>query len=173
MYQTIETERLIIRQFEDDDMTALHEIMKKPEVMYAWEHGFSFEETQEWLKQQQNRYKKNGLGEQAVILKATGALIGAAGLLELDLEGEPATEIGYLFDNRVWGNGFATEAARAFVDLAFEKLRLDRLHCTIRPENLPSIKVAERLGFKRISEYVKVYNGKEMPHLIFVLEKAR
>ncbi len=49
---TLETERLILRQFEDSDLPALYEIMHKPEVMYAWERGFSLEETREWLNHQ-------------------------------------------------------------------------------------------------------------------------
>lgn len=169
---TLETSRLTLRPFEDGDLSALYEILRKPEVMYAWEHGFSLEETREWLKSQQDRYKKNGLGEWAVFLKATGALIGAAGLLEIELDGKPVMEIGYIFDNSVWGNGYATEAAKAFVDLAFRKLGLEKVYATIRPENLPSIRAAERLGFKHESEYVKVYNGKEMVHWIFMLEKG-
>jgi RimJ/RimL family protein N-acetyltransferase len=55
VWQTIETERLIIRPFADDDILALHEIMKKPEVMYAWEHGFSLMETTEYLHRHQER----------------------------------------------------------------------------------------------------------------------
>jgi [ribosomal protein S5]-alanine N-acetyltransferase len=70
MYPTIETERLIIRKFEDNDKTALYEIMRKPEVMYAWEHGFSFDETQEWLARQKARYRQNGLGYMAVLHRA-------------------------------------------------------------------------------------------------------
>lgn len=173
VWQTIETKRLIIRPFADDDILALYEIMKKPEVMYAWEHGFSLVETTEYLHRQQERYNENGFGEQAVFLKSNGKLIGAAGLLKLDLEGQAVTEIGYIFDNSVWGNGYATEAAKAFVDMAFDELGLGKLHCTIRPENVPSVKVAQRLGFQRVGEYVKVYNGITMPHSIYILEKEQ
>jgi RimJ/RimL family protein N-acetyltransferase len=167
----LETERLSIRPFQDNDLPVIHRILSKPEVMYAWEHGFSMEETRKWLNTQQTRYQTNGTGEQAVFLKSTGTLIGAAGLLENEIDGKQVKEIGYLLDDSVWGNGYATEAAKAFVDLAFHKMGVDKLYVTIRPNNLPSIKVVERLGFKKIGEYTKVYNGIEMPHLIYILEK--
>lgn len=166
-----ETERLIIRPFEDGDLPALYEIMHKPEVMYAWEHGFAFEETQEWLKRQKDRFIKNGMGEQAICLKSTGKLIGAAGLMEIEFDSKTVTEIGYILDNAVWGKGYATEAANAFVRAAFGTLGVDKLYCTVRPENIPSVKVAGRLGFRHVSKYVKDYNGKEMPHLILILER--
>ena len=168
---SLETERLVIRPFENSDLPDLYEIMRKPEVMYAWEHGFSLEETQEWLKRQQDRFINNGMGEQAVCLKVTGALIGAAGFLEINLEGKTVMEIGYIFDNKVWGNGYATETAKALEQAAFDTLGVDKLYCTMRSENNPSIKVAERLGFKLVSEYVKVYNGKDMLHSIYILER--
>jgi len=165
----LETERLIIRQFTNTDLPVLYEIMKKPEVMYAWEHGFTLEETQEWLARQQERYK-NGYGFLAVFLKSSGTIIGQAGLTTSEIDGQPVTEIAYIFDNVVWGNGYATEAAKALVRLAFDERGIVRLHCTVRPENVLSIRVAERLGFCRVGEYVKHYNGKEMPHLIYFLE---
>lgn len=168
---TIETERLTLRQFKDTDTSALYEIMRKPGVMYAWGHGFTFEETQKWLARQQTRYQHNGLGYMAVILKDNGALIGQAGLLDNVIEGQPVTEIGYIFDDAVWGNGYATEAAKALVQAAFNKLGIDKLYCTMRPENMPSVKVAERLGFQLKGEYIKVYNRIIMPHLIYVLER--
>lgn len=166
---TLETERLILRQLEDADFSALYEIMRKPEVMYAWVHGFTLEETQEWLARQQERYK-NGYGFLAVYLKSSDVLIGQAGLTTSEIDGQPVTEIAYIFDNTAWGNGYATEAAKALVQLAFNERGIARLHCTVRPENVSSIKVAERLGFRYIGKYVKHYNGKEMPHLIYILE---
>ena len=168
---TLETERLILRQFEDGDISAIFEIMRKPEVMYAWEHGFILEETQDWLTRQKARYQQDGIGYMAVILKETGVLIGQAGLLKSKIDVQPVTEIGYIFDNAYWGKGYATEAAKVLVNAAFDTLGIDKLYCTMRPENLPSVKVAERSGFRHIGEYIKTYNGIKMPHLIYTLER--
>lgn len=107
----------------------------------------------------------------AILLKDTDTLIGQAGLHNTEIEGQPITEIGYIFDDTVWGKGYATEASMAVINFAFGEIGLEKLYATIRPENLPSIKVVERLGFKHESEYVKIYNGKEMVHWIFIIER--
>jgi RimJ/RimL family protein N-acetyltransferase len=89
--------------------------------------------------------------------------------MDTDIDDEPITELGYIFDIDVWGNGYATEAAAALVNYAFDDCNVDCLYCTIRPKNTASIRVAERLGFKRTGEYTKVYREKPMPHLIYEL----
>ena len=72
----LETSRLTIRHFRESDIDALYEIMKKPEVMYAWEHGFTEDEVQDWISNQQARYQKDEYGYFAVISKKSGKLIG-------------------------------------------------------------------------------------------------
>jgi len=168
-----ETERLRIRRFHKTDLVSLWAIMKKPEVMYAWESGFSKSETRRWLNRQRTRYHKDGYGYFAVILKEAGTLIGQAGLMKMDLNGEVVLEIGYIFDNTVWGQGYAVEAARACVELAFGRYGFDKLYATIRPENVASVRLAEKLGMRKTGEIVKTYQGKEMPHDVFVLDKMQ
>ena len=163
----VETERLIIRHFQTSDLVQLYSIMQKPEVMYAWEHGFSERETQEWLDRQLHRYHADGYGYFAVVQRDSGRLIGQAGLVKNEVKGEAAVEIGYIFDDVVWGKGFAFEAASACAGLAFGRFKLDRLLATIRPENKPSIRLALKLGMHKAGEYVKIYQGKAMPHDIY------
>ena len=146
--------------------------MKKPEVMYAWESGFHKSETRKWLNRQYTRYHKDGYGYFAVVLKDTGKLIGQVGLMKSDVNSETVTEIGYVFDNAVWGHGYAIEATRACVDLAFGRFGLDKFHATIRPENVASARLAGKLGMRRTGQYTKTYKEKEMPHDIYELEKA-
>ena len=167
-----ETERLVIRRFHKTDLDSLWTIMKKPEVMYAWDEGFSRAETRKWLNRQYTRYHKEGYGYFAVILKDTGRLIGQAGLMNQDIDGASGVEIGYIFDDTAWGKGYAIEAARTCVGLAFDRFGIDKLYATIRPENIASVEVAEKLGMRRIGGYMKTYKGKEMPHDIYVLEKS-
>jgi len=168
-----ETERMRIRQFYDKDLGPLIAIMKKPEVMYVWEAGFNKGETRKWLNRQYTRYHKDGYGYFAVTLKDTGKLIGQAGLIKTEVNGENGVEIGYIFDNTFWGHGYAIEAIRACVDLAFNEIGLDKLYATIRPENAASVKVAEKLGMRKIGQYVKTYQGKKMPHDIYILENKK
>lgn len=112
----IETERLIIRRFYQHDLDALWAMMKKSEVMYAWEHGFKKKEVRQWLNQQYARYREDGHGYFAVTLKKSGKLIGQAGLMKSEIKGESIVEIGYIFNNTVWGRGYAIKAARTCVD---------------------------------------------------------
>jgi len=76
-------------------------------------------------------------------------------------------EIGYIFDDSVWGQGYATEAARACVDLAFHEFGLEQVYATNRPKNKASVRLAERLGMQKVGEYLKTYHDKEMPHDIY------
>jgi RimJ/RimL family protein N-acetyltransferase len=168
-----ETERLKIRRFYKEDLIPLWRIMEKPEVMYAWESGFKKSEARKWLNCQYTRYHKDGYGYYAVILKDTGRLIGQAGLMKSDLNGEPVVEIGYIFDDTVWGNGYVIEVVLSCVDLAFIRFGLNRLYATIRPENAASVRLAEKIGMRKIGECMKTCQDKEMPHDIYVLDSIR
>ena len=165
-----ETERLLIRRITHKDMDELLAIMGKPEVMYAWEHGFTKKDVRKWINRQLTRYRKDGFGYFAVILKESGALIGQAGLMNSTINGNEAVELVYILDNAYWHNGYGTEAARTCLEYAFEELGLKTVCCSIRPENVASIRVAERLGMTLCGSHTVIYNEKEMPHLIYELK---
>jgi RimJ/RimL family protein N-acetyltransferase len=164
-----ETERLTMRKFIRDDLPALHAIMEKEKVMYAWEHGFTKNETRKWLNRQLTRYKKEGYGYYAVILKETGVLVGQAGPLKNEIDGREAVEIGYIFDNRYWKQGYCIEAVKGCILYAQDKLGIKELYCTMRPENEASVRIAEKAGMKKIGEEIKIYREKEMLHFIYRL----
>ena len=166
----METERLLIRRITRKDMDALLAIMEKPEVMYAWEHGFTKKDVRKWINRQLTRYRKDGFGYFAVILKESDALIGQAGLMKSTINGNEAVELGYILDNAYWHNGYGTEAARACLEYAFRELELKTVCCSIRPENVASIRVAERLKMTLCGSHTVIYNEKEMPHLIYELK---
>ena len=166
-----ETERLCISKFTRDDLDPLHRIMEKPEVMYAWEHGFTRNETRKWINRQLTRYKKDGYGYFAVFLKESGKLIGQAGLMKSVIGDSEFTELGFIFDKEFWGKGYGIESARACIQYGFEKLELNRIYCSIRSENTASIYVAENLGMTKTGEHTIIYNDTEMLHYIYVLEK--
>ena len=163
------TERLTIRRFYKTDLDALWEIMNKLEVLSARE--FKKSETRKWLNRQYARYQKDGYGYFAVLLKDSGKMIGQAGLLKQDINGEAVVEIGYIFDDRVWRQGYAFEAARACMDLAFHRFGIDRLYATVRPENAASVRLLVKLGMRKTGEFVKTNKGKEILHDIYVLER--
>lgn len=169
----LETERLAIRKLSYDDFETLIAIMGKLEVMYAWEHGFNKDDVQAWIERQLMRYTKDGVGYFAVELKESGLLIGQAGLMKTTMNGNEVVEIGYIFDNTYWHNGYATEAAESLIVYAFNSLELPAVYCSIRPENKASIRVAKRLGMESCASHTVVYRGKEMPHIIYKLENPK
>ena len=95
-------------------------------------------------------------------------MIGMLGLLMEELDGERKLGLGYLLRRDCWGMGYATEGAQALLDEAFYKRNASEVIAEIRPENIPSRRVAERLGMRAEGELVKYYRGKDMPHLIYV-----
>lgn len=164
-----ETERLTVRKFMQDDLPALFGMMGKGEVMYAWEHGFSRNETRKWLNRQLTRYKKDGYGYYAVLPKETDTLIGQVGALKTEIDGKEVVELGYIFDNLYWKQGYCMEAVKACIRFASDKLKIKELYATIRPENRDSIRIAEKLGMLKVGEQIKIYREKEMLHWVYRL----
>lgn len=101
----LETDRLILRKLTNDDKHDLSLILQYKDVMYAYEHAFSDEEVDIWLNNQLRRYKEDGFGLWAVILKKTGKLIGQCGLTIQQIDNKNVVEVGYLFNKTYWHNG--------------------------------------------------------------------
>lgn len=166
-----ETERLYLREMTQNDFGALCRILQDEETMYAYEGAFSDEEVQEWLDRQIGRYKRHGFGLWAAVLKETGEMIGQCGLTMQPWKDREVLEIGYLFERRYWHNGYATEAAVACREYAFEKLGAQEVCSIIRDTNIPSQRVAERNGMTVADSWTKHYRGVDMPHLRFVVRR--
>ena len=169
MRYLMETNRLALRRLVPEDEPALCRFLGNPQVMYAWEHGFSPQEVRDWISRNLARYEKDGYGYFAAVEQKSGRMVGNIGLLREPIRGEERLCLGYLLDNRYWGMGYATEGAKACLDYAFKYLIAPEVLADIRPGNTPSRRVAERLGMRAVGEFVKVYRGKEMPHLIYRL----
>ena len=167
----LETERLYLRKLTLADRAALCETLQDKEAMYAYEHAFSDEEADAWLARQIARYQEDGFGLWAVIRKEDGAFLGQCGITMQDIYGERVPEIGYLLARRYWHKGYATEAARACKQYAFETLGLPAVYSIIRENNLPSRRVAERNGMRVVGTLIKHYYGFAMPHLVYRVEK--
>lgn len=169
----LETERLWLRKLTQSDFDALCRILQDPIVMTAYEHAFSDEEVQDWLDKQLSRYRDDGIGLWAVILKETGELIGQCGLTMQELDGRRVPEIGYLFRRAFWHRGYATEAAVACREYAFDALGLGEVYSIIRDSNTASQNVAKRNGMSLRGETVKHYYGMDMPHMVYSVRKDR
>lgn len=167
----LETERLILRRFMEPDGAAWSKVLADPQVMYAYEHGFSPEEVRQWMDRQQERYEKNGFGLWAVIEKESGELIGDCGITMQDWDGREVPEIGYHLRRDKWGQGFATEGAVACRAYGFRALGFPEVFSIIRDNNFPSQRVAIRNGMSVRGAFVKHYRGMDMPHLVFSVRR--
>ena len=151
---TLETPRLQLRPMSSHDFDALHEIFADPRVMAAFDsEPFTAGQMQRWLQRNLEHQARLGYGLFSVIEKATGRLIGDCGLEQMEVEGQVVAELGYDFRSDVWGQGFATEAAVAVRDFAFQVLRLPRLISLMRVGNVASQRVAGKVGMRREVEF--------------------
>lgn len=167
----LETERLIMREMTHADLPSLCEIMKDENTMYAYEGAFSDAEVQEWLERQILRYQKWDFGLWAVVLKETGKMIGQCGLTMQPWKDDEVLEIGYLFNRNYWHKGYATEAAAACKQYAFDVLKAEEVCSIIRDTNIRSQNVALRNGMTLTDKWTKHYRGVDMPHYRFVVKR--
>ena len=152
MGATLETQRLLLRQFRNGDHAAYAEMLADPEVMRFIGTGTTLNPAEAWRSMcaTLGHWTLLGHGMFAVEVKETGELAGRVGFL--DPPGWPGFELGWALSRRHWGRGYATEAAKACLAYAFGPLGRDRVISLIRPGNDPSIRVAERLGERLAGE---------------------
>ncbi|MCI8667097.1 MAG: GNAT family N-acetyltransferase [Dorea sp.] len=167
----LETERLYLREMNQNDFDALCKILQDDKAMYAYEGAFNDDEVKEWLDRQIARYQKWGFGLWAVILKETDEMIGQCGLTMQPWKETEVLEIGYLFQRMYWHNGYAIEAASACKKYAFEILDAKEVCSIIRDTNTASQNVAMRNGMIAADSWTKHYRGVEMPHDRYVIKR--
>lgn len=169
MKKILETERVFLREMTQEDFFNITPILQDAVTMHAYEHAFSDQEVQDWLDRQLIRYKKDGFGLWGVILKETGTFVGQVGLSVQETPQGPETEIGWLLNRAYWHQGYAAEAAEGCRQYAFDVLGKKKVVSIIRDTNTASRRVAERLGMKPESSFVKHYYGVDMPHIVYAL----
>jgi len=149
MLARIETNRLILRSFELSDAEAAFEWLGDPVVMRLTPTGpdGSIEKTQTRLAGFINHQKAHGFSKWLISDRDSGVAMGDSGLLVLQDYGW--IDLGFRFAQQYWGKGFATEAASAWVRAAFDDFHPRRLGAFVHPENVASIRVLEKVGFRR------------------------
>jgi RimJ/RimL family protein N-acetyltransferase len=163
----IETERLTLRKFTIDDVDAVFAIIGDAETMKYYPQRFSRDDAVGWVEKILERYRRDGFGFYAVTLKGSSDVIGDCGLLRQEVEGDSLLEVGYHFRRDCWGRGYATEAAKHCMAYAFEQLGASKVVSLIRPENVPSRRVAERNGMTVEREVV----FHDLPHLLYAMRR--
>ncbi len=169
----LETERLTLRRLRMTDLDALYALYRDEEIRQYFPDGtLTLKDTRAELEWFLNGHPKHPeLGLWATIFKDTNAFIGRCGLLPWKIEERQEVEVAYLLDKNYWGQGLATEAARAILEYGFKSLGLSRLICLIDPQNVASQKVAERIGMT-LERAVDGIEGDGIPTLIYSIARS-
>jgi RimJ/RimL family protein N-acetyltransferase len=151
---TIHTERLVLRRWRDQDGDAFAALNSDPEVMEHFPAVLTREESDQMIRRIELHFEEFGYGLWAVDIRWAEKLIGFCGLSvpTFHTHFTPAVEVGWRLTREEWGNGYATEAARAAVDFGFEQADLDEVLSWTIPANERSQGVMKRLGMKRAPE---------------------
>jgi ribosomal-protein-alanine N-acetyltransferase len=164
----LETERLRLRRYAFGDLDDLFEILGDPESMTYYPEPYSRDRTLGWIEDNVRRYEVDGFGLWAMELRETGGFVGDCGPAVREVDRKREVEIGWHVNRAWWNRGLATEAAAACREYCFDVLDLERVISLIRPENLPSRRVAEKIGM--IVEREVEWHGYR--HLVYTRRRA-
>jgi RimJ/RimL family protein N-acetyltransferase len=156
----LDTERLVIRPWEDSDRPAFRAMATDPEVM-RYVHGgepYTEPEMDEFLGRQARQLAEHGVMMGALEEKATGRVVGVCGVQPLGASDD--LEIGWWLAREVWGRGYATEAGGAAMRHVLETLQRPRVVAIIDPGNTASERVVTRLGMRLAGRFT----GAELKH---------
>ncbi|NBN65591.1 GNAT family N-acetyltransferase [Pannonibacter tanglangensis] len=150
---SLETDRLLLRPWEDADLDAFAAMNADPEVMRHFPAVMSPAETAAMMARMRSKLATDGFGVFPVIRKADGRFVGFVGLnrpaYPVRLPFDPCVEFAWRLVRDAWGQGYATEAARAWMRFGFETLDLDEIVAFTAAGNRASRRVMERLGMAR------------------------
>lgn len=160
------TERLVVRHFQPDDLDDFAALCADPAVMRYVGDGdpLDRESVAYWIEVCQRKYADRGYGTSAVFERSSGDFVGYCGVVRAP--GRDFDELIYVFHQRFWGCGYATEAGRAMVDHVFTISSLDEIAATIDPDNHASIRVAGKLGM--VEQHGRVVDGDEQSRFFAV-----
>jgi ribosomal-protein-alanine N-acetyltransferase len=147
----IRTERLVLRDFEEADWKSVHDYASDLEVVRYVDWGpNTIEETKSFIQRaiahQHEQPRRNY--DLAVALKSQKLIIGGCGIHVSNPDNREGW-IGYVLNRNFWGQGYATETAKALLKFGFEQLNLHRIFATCDPANIASARVLEKIGMKR------------------------
>lgn len=145
----LRTARLLLRRWRPEDRSPMQAIDSDPEVMHHFPSVLTPEETEEGIGRIEAHFDEHGYGLWAV--DVDGRLAGFAGLKWTDVLGGRDLEVGWRLARWAWGHGYATEAARAALEVGFA--HVDEIVSVTAVSNERSWRVMERLGMQRTGEF--------------------
>jgi RimJ/RimL family protein N-acetyltransferase len=161
----IETERLRLRPMEIGDLDEFVALHADPEVT-EFIRPLDRTAAEERLRRDEVEWRERGHGLLAILDHESGSFLGRCGLKHWPQFGE--TELGWALRRGTWGHGYATEAARACVEWGFAELDVPYLTAMVNPDNVRSIRVAERLGMAPMRDDVLLGD----PVVVYGLDRA-
>ncbi len=163
----LETERLILRKLNDDDLDAIYAMRSNIDVMRYIREPQKRSETAKWIELVSSRWESSGIGFCGVIVRETGEFAGWCGLWKLIETDE--IEVGYAISPKFWRRGFASEAAEGFLRYGFSELGLKKIVAVAREENLGSRSVMEKIGMR--FDYLGQFYDSELVHYTITREE--
>ena len=150
----LETERCVIRELTLDDLDALFALYGEGEIDKYTDSLYPYEEEKEFQRAYiENMYRYFGYGLWLVFSKATGELIGRAGLEHREYHEEIELELGYIIGTKYQGQGYATEVCEAILAYAKENTGFERINALIEDGNIASEKLSKKLGFVHVEDF--------------------
>ena len=152
--EILETERLRVREMTLADIDRLYEIYSEPSITEYMEGLYPDKQDElEFARSYiENMYGFYGYGLWLVLEKASGRIVGRAGLGNREIDGEIHLELGYVIAKEYQGRGYATEVSLAILDYARTELAATKVISLIKPGNEPSVRTARKLGFTQVGE---------------------
>ena len=146
----METERLIMRRWREEDRAPFAAMNADPEVMEYFPAPLTRRESDAMIDRMERGFDEHGYGLWALEVRETGRFIGFTGLVwqRFDAPFLPALEVGWRLARDAWGKGYATEAARESLRFGFDELDLEEIVSFTVPANERSRRVMERLGMR-------------------------
>lgn len=155
-----------MRELEVGDKNELSKVLSDPESMQYYPHPFSEEKVEKWIQWNIENYRKYKHGLWAVILKKDEKFIGDCGITMQNIENEIVPEIGFHINKEYWNKGYATEAAFACKEYAFNVLRYPSIFSYTTIKNVPSQKVAEKIGMQ-VYQFIEKNSEKQIVQVAY------
>lgn len=176
---TLETERLILRDWASEDIAPMGKMISDPEVQRYFPRVHEPDEALNVIGILAN-YKHSDLGLRPVILKETGEFVGMCGLANVYFEAHftPAIDIGWRLRREFWGRGYVTEAAARWLDFGFFERNYSEVVSMAVHNNARSVAVMERLGMTNDPEdnfdHPVIDEGNPLrPHVLYRMTGSR